>query len=72
METVMFWLYRKVYNFASLDEFDTMAGNSKGRLGEMKTLVCKNLFYRATSMMFIHRMMFLVSPRWPKKSNKVL
>ena len=22
METVMFWLYRKVYNFASLDEFD--------------------------------------------------
>lgn len=72
METVMFWLYRKVYNFASLDEFDTMAGNSKGRLGEMKTLVRKNLFYRATSMMFIHRMMFLVSPRWPKKSNKVL
>ena len=28
METVMFWLYRKVYNFASLDEFDTMAGRA--------------------------------------------
>ena len=72
LETARFWLYRKVFNFMDYGEFTAPENGFAARIGEMKALVRSHLAYRATSMMFIRRLAFLVSPGCLKKRNKVI
>lgn len=72
LETARFWLYRKVFNFMDYGEFSADGNGLAGRIGEMKSLVRSHLTYRATSMMFIRRLIFLISPACLKKRNKVI
>ena len=72
LETARFWLYRKVFNFMDYGEFTAPENGFAARIGEMKALVRSHLAYRATSMMFIRRLVFLASPGCLKKRNKVI
>lgn len=70
LEKIQFWLYRKLFNYINKDEYIEREDVFQKRFCEMKSLVRKNLFYKATSMMIIHRLIFLVSPRWLKLREK--
>lgn len=70
LQMVQFWLYRKMFNYMNFEEFCGTEEELKKRSSEMKALVRKNFFYKATFMMKIHRLMFLVSPRWLKSRGK--
>ena len=72
MQTVRFWLYRKVFNFISFDEFLEIEDEFRKRSAEMKALVRKHLFFRPTSLMVIRRLIFLFSPKFLKKLNKII
>ena len=72
MQTVRFWLYRKLFNFISFDEFLEIQAEIRKRSAEMKALVRKHLFFRPTSLMVVRRLIFLFSPKFLKKLNKII
>lgn len=72
IRTIQFWLFRKIFNFVEYNEYkewDAELLLSK-LASHMKPLVFKHLFFRSTSLMFLHRLMFLISPSRLKARHK--
>ena len=72
LDIARFWLYRKLFNFVNYEEFTAPGNGFSARRTEMRKLVCNHLTYRATSMQFVRRMIFLFFPNWLKKKKKIL
>jgi hypothetical protein len=72
LDIARFWLYRKLFNFVSYEEFTAPGNGFSARRAEMRALVRSHLTYRATSMQFVRRILFLISPNWLKKKESIL